>query len=573
MQNLISMLERRRDLIVLALMLESLHLAIWLDFGSPISRSFMLVHLGLFLIWQPVWRGDEKLAWHNGLLFLVLTLAFVVWIDWWLLFGWLALLTGFCGGRVVISQQERAVNMLVLLMLVSELLIPCTSGLFGVPISREVAGLFSVLLPALPLFITLIPVHATDSRQIQSVDILHAIATAMLVTLLIVGSLLYMYRSHVEYLEALFHTLIIIGVFLFIISWLLTPHAGFSGLSQLWLRSLLNIGTPFERWLTELSSVFEQETSPEEFLEATIEQLVGLPWISGVGWHTHRGKGEVGERSRYTTTITVDELTITMHTGSPVGGALYLHCQLLVQLIANFHVAKVREVELTKQTHLQAIYETGARVTHDIKNLLQSLQAITSIILYETDETAGSVSQKLLKRQLPHLTQRLQLALDKLQTPSVAALNEVYLKDWWQDLQNRNPHGGLRFHADIVGDPLIPSDLFDSVIENLLENVRKKMQMEPGLAVHINVFSDGSIVSLSISDSGLHIPDEKARRLLHEPLKSESGLGIGLYQAARQAESMGYRLTLADNQDGNVRFELATSPKVTAGPDRAVQAP
>ena len=38
----------------------------------------------------------------------------------------------------------------------------------------------------------------------------------------------------------------------------------------------------------------------------------------------------------------------------------------------HFYIAKIREKTLTQQTHLKAIYETGARITHDIKNLLQS---------------------------------------------------------------------------------------------------------------------------------------------------------------------------------------------------------
>jgi hypothetical protein len=44
--------------------------------------------------------------------------------------------------------------------------------------------------------------------------------------------------------------------------------------------------------------------------------------------------------------------------------------------------------------------------------------------------------------------------------------------------------------------------------------------------------------------------------LLRGPINSGAGLGIGLYQAARLAESKGYRLALQTNQDGEVRFAL-----------------
>jgi hypothetical protein len=44
------------------------------------------------------------------------------------------------------------------------------------------------------------------------------------------------------------------------------------------------------------------------------------------------------------------------------------------------------------------------------------------------------------------------------------------------------------------------------------------------------------------------IGEEVLGDLLHAPVASESGLGIGLYHAARQAESCGYELRLASNE-------------------------
>ncbi|OGA66850.1 MAG: hypothetical protein A3G83_12470 [Betaproteobacteria bacterium RIFCSPLOWO2_12_FULL_68_20] len=44
--------------------------------------------------------------------------------------------------------------------------------------------------------------------------------------------------------------------------------------------------------------------------------------------------------------------------------------------------------------------------------------------------------------------------------------------------------------------------------------------------------------------------------LLRAPVRSASGLGIGLYQSARQAEAAGYALSLESNSDGDVCFAL-----------------
>jgi len=559
MPTILRTIIQRRELIILALMLELLHFSIWIDFGSPISRSFMLIHLGLFLIWQPVWRSDERLSWQNSVIFIILTLAFVTFMTWWLIFGWLILLTGFAGGRVIINHQERNTYMMVLVFLTSELIIECTTQLFKIQISTNIRELFGICLPLLPLLIAVLPQNIEDIH-VTSVDILHALATSTLILVLTFGGVLNMYVGGTEYLISIVQALTAIALFLFAISWLLSPRAGFSGLTQLWSRALLNIGTPFEQWLTRFSNLAQQQQTAEEFLEATMEEMVALAWIAGVQWDTQGSKGEIATFTKYKTKFSFDDLTIYIYTHNRMGGALYLHCYLLIQLIENLYVGKIRERKLTQQAHLQAIYETGARVTHDIKNLLQSLQAITSIIVREKDTSENkSVSQKLLEKQLPHLTQRLQLALNKLQTPQQTFTDKVYLKDWWQDLQKRTHLANVEYHADITGDPLVPADLFDSVVENLLENLREKTQIESKLNITISLYGSSEDTQLLISDNGSKIPEHKANILMKEPVKSDSGLGIGLYQAARQAESAGYLLTLKSNHDGNVCFELTNT--------------
>jgi len=49
------------------------------------------------------------------------------------------------------------------------------------------------------------------------------------------------------------------------------------------------------------------------------------------------------------------------------------------------------------------------------------------------------------------------------------------------------------------------------------------------------------------------------------PMPSDSGMGIGLYQAGRLAESAGYHLRLLCNRDGEVRFSLDMAEKKVAG--------
>ena len=66
----------------------------------------------------------------------------------------------------------------------------------------------------------------------------------------------------------------------------------------------------------------------------------------------------------------------------------------------------------------------------------------------------------------------------------------------------------------------------------------------------------GAAPELRVRDSGNAVPSEVANVLLRAPVRSSTGLGIGLYQATRYAETNGYALTLAENRDDSVCFAL-----------------
>src|SRR5690606_35266950 len=130
------------------------------------------------------------------------------------------------------------------------------------------------------------------------------------------------------YFQALIQSLLGIGLFLILIGWLLSAHTGFGGLSQLWSRSLLNIGTPFEQWLTELAVLKEQHKSPNDFLEAAIEKLVNLPWMSGAKWQISDFVFIYDNITRHTVDVHIDKNDITLYTRVPISRALLLHCNL-----------------------------------------------------------------------------------------------------------------------------------------------------------------------------------------------------------------------------------------------------
>ena len=538
-------------------MLLCLHLALWWDFGGALSRSLILAHLGLFLMWQPLWRREQRLNWLGSIVFIVTTLGFIIWLDWGLITFWLLLLTGFAGGRVTARRGSRYAYLLALVFLVSEILIGCIPSMIAIQSLDQAA--FSVLgygLLIIPAVLFFIPDSADAGSERQPVDFLYGLTASLLTCILAMGSLLSMYITGAAYAVAVIQTILAIALFLLAISWLWTPMAGFSGLGQLWERYLQNVGTPFEHWLARLAELAQGRQTPPEFLSSALEQLAELPWATGARWKSADAEGEYGAVTAELCRFFDDDLQITVYANRHMGTALRLHCNLLLKLVGHFYRAKVREQELTRSAHLQAVYETGARITHDIKNLLQSLQTVTAAVQtgYGYDQEALFA---LMERQLPYLNQRLKLALDKLQAPEKEVAAEGPLGEWWENLRARNVDESIRFEAELESDPSIPLDLFDSVVENLLENARAKRLIEPDIRIQVSVHANHEGATLRVSDDGSEIDSHIARNLFRSPVSSRNGLGIGLYQAAKHARERGYRLGLSINRKSEVCFELA----------------
>ena len=495
------LLNRQFEHQILALMLASLHLALWWDFGGALSRSLILAHLGLFLMWQPLWRREQRLNWKGSIVFILATLTFIIWTDWGLMTFWLLLLTAIVGGRVTARRGRRYAYLLTLTFLVAEILIISIPSIIAVQsLKTEAWRMLGYGLFIMPLVLFFVPDPKEPADVAKSVDFLYGLTVALLTGILAMGSLLSMYITGAEYPVAVIQTILAIALFLLAISWLWTPLAGFSGLGQLWERYLQNIGTPFEGWLARLADLAGGNQSADSFLESAVAQLVELPWVAGATWKSQDGQGEIDPATPHLFRFVDDDLTITVYARRSIGAALRLHGQLLLQLVAHFYRAKQREEELTRTARLQAVYETGARITHDIKNLLQSLQTTTAAM------QAGKAGdeddlRELMARQLPHVSQRLRLALDKLQAPEKEAMVEGRLSEWWESLQARNIDAGIQFESDLGSDPLVPLDLFDSVVENLLENARSKRLSEPQIHINVHLEAQNGAAHLRVSES------------------------------------------------------------------------
>lgn len=541
----------------LGLMLLALHTALVVDADGTVTRALLLAHYGFFLLWQPLIRSETRIEPRLALPVFAMAALLVLVESTWVIAFWLAILAGLVGAAAA-GQRARG-DRLAYLMALSYLLalllawvLPQSLGEAAWPDALSYAIRYGLAL--LPLAIAFMPASRQGAAA-STLDFVYGLMLTLLVIVLALGVFAVMAVAKTSYPWALIQTLLGMAALLLALSLLWNPRAGFSGLGQVTSRYLLSVGLPFEAWAHRLATLAERERDPESFVRDALVDLRELPWIRGGRWEAARGSGFFGEPAAHEIEHRFHGLTVVWQSSRTLTPALALHVRLLSQLLGYFYASKVREQTLREQAYSQAIHDTGARLTHDVKNILQSMKTL----LAAADMTAPEDGERLLeliKRQLPQLANRLSQTVDKLKQPVEMAGEKIAARDWWAALRTRYEHDDVRFVAeDEPDDTLLPIDLFDSVTDNLLANALRKRQSEPGVAVEARLKLH-PLPTLTVTDSGSSAPEHVARNLFQSPVTSDFGLGVGLYQAARQAARQGYRLSLENNRSGQVSLTL-----------------
>ncbi|NNM79175.1 MAG: sensor histidine kinase [Gallionella sp.] len=541
---------------LLLAMLLVLHGVLLVGVNSPWAHPLMLAHLGLFLIWQPLWRGDGQVSVRALVFIAVAALVVVFYLNWWVMAFWLIGLFGLVGGRVLAYRSiwARVFSLTQMVYLLTLLLLWVVPNLFAAEHSIEIGRLLlSYVLPVLLPALLLLPADDRGAETTQTIDFFYSLLLFMLLALVVLGCLAFMTLAHVDYLDALLRTLFLMGLILLAMGGLWNPLFGFNGLQVVFSRYLLNIGTPFENWLMRLADAAQHEPDAESYLASAMLLLVDLHWLSGLSWQTPGKAGQLGQFSPHAVVMHEADLRLTVYAKQALSPTVTMHLRLLSQLVGYFYQAKQREQSLRDITRMQTVYETGSRLTHDLKNMLQSLLSLTVIA-----QSGEARAQQLLQQQLPSLTRRIEQTLSKLQLPPTedSDASMLPLSAWWDGLHQRNQHLQIAWHApQEISDQYIPAALFDCVLDNLLDNALHKRQLQPDLLVKVELRCAGAL-SISVCDSGSPVPANTLPNLLQSVVVSQQGLGIGLYQAAKWAAQLGYRLELTCNQNGKVCFEL-----------------
>lgn len=552
----------RRQRWVLIALLALLH-ATLASGVSSLGLTVWMVDVGLFILWQPFIRAQRKLGGAGVALLLGGLACGALFFGWWLLIFWCLLLAALVGGRVMFIEHRptRVFYLLAFSYLLLALLlwlVPRVSP-NGLRVDEALETLFLWGAPFVLLVMTWLPDDPERGASGPAVvDFFYSLFIFLLLTVLMLGSLAFMLLRQAGYVESLIYALIGLAAMLLLIGWAWNPRPGFSGVGMLFSRYLLTVGLPFEKWLHRLTAEGEDELDPERFIGKALAAMAELPWVEGGRWQTGRSAGEFGAQSRHAQNFRSPPLALTLYTRYPLGPALVWHFHLLVQLASEYYQARLRARELQHLSYLRAVHETGARLTHDVKNLLQSLNNLCYVAETGAGKDAAELNQLVL-RQLPQISQRLRQTLDKLQKPPTPSLDTLSAAQWWDELQQRYAGQAIDFSpAPLAVEASVPAALFDSVVDNLLQNALDKRRHESALRIAVALAADGEV--LTVADDGSPLPEELLSDLLRAPLASGNGLGIGLYQSAQQAAVAGFTLALVANRGGEVRFELRRGP-------------
>lgn len=542
-----------------------LHAVLWQGPTSQLGRLLFLTHIGIGLLWQPFIHPRRQFGIAGTAVVVFCATLFAYYLSWGALIVWAMLLAGVVGGKVFLfpDRWERLFYLAglgYLGVIVFALLLP--HYLHDQRLSEPL--LESLVLYGVPvLFVAMAALPATRqavrAEGAEIVDYVYGVMIFLLQAVIALGSISFSLLFKVGYFEALLVALALVAGILLALGLIWNPSSGFGGLGSAVAQHVMSLGLPIEEWIEVLAVISRDEEVPERFLARACAQLPErLPGVMGGRWESIDGQADFGSAGGHRIAFAYGRLKLELAVRVAPSPTLLWHYDLAIRLLAEYYQGKWRTQELKRLSYIEAIHETGARLTHDVKNLLQTLD--TLCLAAEKEGTAPSLRfHELLRRQLPEIASRLRQTLLKLSSPmQTEPLVPQAALAWLKGLENRFANSEVSFV--VCGDELarlvVDPGLFSGVAENLLQNIADKRRQDSAVKAEVRLEVQGGKPALSVRDTGKGVSAEFEAGLFARRTTSENGLGIGLYQSARLAESGGYRLRLAENRDGCVCFRL-----------------
>jgi hypothetical protein len=258
-QHLAVSTSSRRRWVVLAMRL-ALHAALVSQPGGDFQRVWLLVHFGLFLLWQPFIAGERELELFSAALLFVITIVTISFLAGWMIVMWLLVLLGILGGRVFTIQATHPNRFYLVAFgyVLAVLLLWAVPALILGPreVPETVAYLARVFLPLVLVLLTVLPLPRESVGGLVF-DFFYAVLVFQLGLVLVLGAIVLMRLTNESYVSSVALTALGFGIALFVLAVLWNPMGGFGGLRTYFSRYLLSVGMPFELWMRRVAELAE----------------------------------------------------------------------------------------------------------------------------------------------------------------------------------------------------------------------------------------------------------------------------------------------------------------------------
>ena len=299
--------------------------------------------------------------------------------------------------------------------------------------------------------------------------------------------------------------------------------------------------------------------------------------------------------------LTEADLQLLTAVGAAIGlavanGRLYEDLWLATkQLEANIEELRRTQATLVEAERLRAMGQLAAGVAHDFNNALTTLLGQTQLIRLGLQQDTFSKDQLLA-----HLRRQEQAALDAAETVrrirvatrprgtepfTAVAMNEIVLDvveitrpRWKNEPQARGVTITLRTDLDAVPPVSGREAELREALTNLLFNAVDALPHGGAITITTRVTrtAEGEMVELTVSDTGIGMP-EAVRARLFEPFfttKGAKGTGLGLSMVhgivSRHGGTINVTSALGEGTSVTVRLPAASEPASTAPPPAAV---
>jgi putative PEP-CTERM system histidine kinase len=219
-------------------------------------------------------------------------------------------------------------------------------------------------------------------------------------------------------------------------------------------------------------------------------------------------------------------------------------------------------------SHAQRFEEFNRRfafILHDIKNLVSQLSLLARNAERHADnpdfradmvatlQSSVGKMNELLARLAPHSPSRVQRVEAQALRPILSAAIAAKRRD-----------REVRLLGDAGTIALVDAGALEQAIGHLLQNALDASSGEP---VTVRVSSDGSNVSVAITDKGVGMDGDFIRNRLFQPFAStkSGGFGIGAFEARSLVTAMGGRLGVDSRPGQGTTFTISLPAAEAAG--------